>query len=67
MKMLEDQKTQLVKMFPELFSEMRTQSSLTFPTTEVETFVNPDGSTTMRTRSSRAYRLVFNDSLFLHN
>ncbi|VDN56287.1 unnamed protein product [Dracunculus medinensis] len=59
MKMLEDQKTQLVKMFPELFSEMRTQSSLTFPTTEVETFVNPDGSTTMRTRSSRAYSSHF--------
>uniref|UniRef100_A0A0M3I308 DH domain-containing protein n=1 Tax=Ascaris lumbricoides TaxID=6252 RepID=A0A0M3I308_ASCLU len=54
--MLNDQKNQLVSMFPELFSEMRTQSSLiAAPTTEVETIVNPDGSTTTRMRSSRAY------------
>uniref|UniRef100_A0A914ZH51 Uncharacterized protein n=2 Tax=Parascaris univalens TaxID=6257 RepID=A0A914ZH51_PARUN len=58
--MLNDQKNQLVSMFPELFSEMRTQSSLiAAPTTEVETIVNPDGSTTTRMRSSRAYSSHF--------
>ncbi|VDK28532.1 unnamed protein product [Gongylonema pulchrum] len=57
--MLNEQKDQLVSMFPELFSEMRTTSSLfSAPQTEVETIVNPDGSTTTRMRSSRSYRLI---------
>lgn len=57
--MLNEQKDQLVSMFPDLFSEMRTTSSLFgVPQTEVETIVNPDGSTTTRMRSSRSYRLI---------
>lgn len=57
--MLNEQKDQLINKFPELFSEMRTSSSLSnTPQTEVETVVNPDGSTTTRMRSSRAYRLI---------
>ncbi|KAL3981794.1 RhoGEF domain family protein [Acanthocheilonema viteae] len=58
--MLNEQKDQLRNMFPELFSEMRTSSSLSdTPQTEVETIVNPDGSTTTRVRSSRAYSTRF--------
>uniref|UniRef100_A0A158Q6U5 DH domain-containing protein n=1 Tax=Elaeophora elaphi TaxID=1147741 RepID=A0A158Q6U5_9BILA len=58
--LLNEQKDQLINMFPELFSEMRTSSSLSdAPQTEVETIVNPDGSTTTRTRSSRAYSTRF--------
>uniref|UniRef100_A0A915PZT5 Uncharacterized protein n=1 Tax=Setaria digitata TaxID=48799 RepID=A0A915PZT5_9BILA len=58
--MLNEQKDQLISMFPELFSEMRTSSSLLdTPQTEVETIVNPDGSTTTRMRSSRAYSTRF--------
>ncbi|KAM3726914.1 FYVE, RhoGEF and PH domain-containing protein [Dirofilaria immitis] len=58
--MLNEQKDQLINMFPELFSEMRTSSSLLdTPQTEVETIVNPDGSTTTRMRSSRAYSTRF--------
>ncbi|VDK82108.1 unnamed protein product [Litomosoides sigmodontis] len=58
--MLNEQKDQLVNMFPELFSEMRTSSSLSnAPQTEVETVVNSDGSTTTRMRSSRAYSTRF--------
>ncbi|VDK42289.1 unnamed protein product [Anisakis simplex] len=56
MNMLNDQKNQLVSMFPDLFSEMRTQSSLiNTPVTEVETIVNPDGTKTTRMRTSAAY------------
>uniref|UniRef100_A0A1I8EZP3 RhoGEF domain-containing protein n=2 Tax=Wuchereria bancrofti TaxID=6293 RepID=A0A1I8EZP3_WUCBA len=58
--MLNEQKDQLINTFPELFSEMRTSSSLSnTPQTEVETVVNPDGSTTTRMRSSRAYSTRF--------
>ncbi|CAG9534815.1 unnamed protein product [Cercopithifilaria johnstoni] len=58
--MLNEQKDQLINKFPELFSEMRTSSSLSdTPQTEVETVVNPDGSTTTRMRSSRAYSTRF--------
>ncbi|VDK60900.1 unnamed protein product [Onchocerca ochengi] len=58
--MLNEQKDQLINMFPELFSEMRATSSLLdTPQTEVETIVNPDGSTTTRMRSSRAYSTRF--------
>lgn len=68
--MLNEQKDQLISMFPELFSEMRTTSSLLdIPQTAVETVVNPDGSTTTRTRCSRAYRLInlnINDRLNLN-
>ncbi|VDN05526.1 unnamed protein product [Thelazia callipaeda] len=58
--MLSEQKDQLINMFPDLFSEMRTSSSLfETPQTEIETVVNPDGSTTTRMRSSTAYSSRF--------
>uniref|UniRef100_A0A158R5L5 FYVE, RhoGEF and PH domain-containing protein 6 n=1 Tax=Syphacia muris TaxID=451379 RepID=A0A158R5L5_9BILA len=54
--MISEQRNQLIQMFPDLFSEMRTESQLLPPlSTEVETIVNPDGSKTTRIHSSRAY------------
>lgn len=59
MNMLSEQRNQLIAMFPDLFSEMRTESQLLPPvSTEVEKIVNPDGSVTTRIHSSRAYRLL---------
>lgn len=47
----------LVKMFPDLFAQMRSQSTL-IPASETEVITNADGSTTTRVRSSKSYRLV---------
>lgn len=55
--LLNEKKEQLVKMFPELFSNLRTQPAIfEAPSTIMETFTNPDGSTTTRTKSSKAFR-----------
>ncbi|KAI1733216.1 rhoGEF domain-containing protein [Ditylenchus destructor] len=54
--LLNEKKEQLVKMFPELFSNLRTQPAIfEAPSTIMETFVNADGSTTTRTKSSKAF------------
>uniref|UniRef100_A0A914UIQ1 Uncharacterized protein n=1 Tax=Plectus sambesii TaxID=2011161 RepID=A0A914UIQ1_9BILA len=55
-RMFNDQKSEFIKMFPDLFKNMRTEPSLfALPSTETETIVNPDGSTTTRMSSSRAF------------
>ncbi|PIO71626.1 hypothetical protein TELCIR_06469 [Teladorsagia circumcincta] len=47
MNMLSKEKDNLVKMFPDLFAHMRSQSSL-IPASTTEVITNPDGSTTTR-------------------
>uniref|UniRef100_A0A158QP78 FYVE, RhoGEF and PH domain-containing protein 6 n=1 Tax=Haemonchus placei TaxID=6290 RepID=A0A158QP78_HAEPC len=58
MNMLSKEKDNLVKMFPDLFAQMRTQSSL-IPASTTEVITNPDGSTTTRVRSSKSYSSHF--------
>lgn len=59
-RLFNDQKSEFIKMFPELFKNMRTEPSLfALPSTETETIVNPDGSTTTRMSSSRAFSSHF--------
>uniref|UniRef100_A0A915DGV4 Uncharacterized protein n=1 Tax=Ditylenchus dipsaci TaxID=166011 RepID=A0A915DGV4_9BILA len=54
--LLNEKRDQLVKMFPELFSNLRTQPAIfDAPSTIMETIQNPDGSTTTRTKSSKAF------------
>ncbi|RCN40077.1 hypothetical protein ANCCAN_13987 [Ancylostoma caninum] len=55
MNMLSKEKDTLVKMFPDLFAHMRSQSTL-IPASTTEIITNPDGSTTTRVRSSKSYR-----------
>jgi len=57
--LLNEKKEQLVKMFPELFSNLRTEPAIfETPSTVMETIVNPDGTTTTRIKSSKAFRWV---------
>nr|CDJ80886.1 Dbl homology (DH) and Pleckstrin homology domain containing protein [Haemonchus contortus] len=58
MNMLSKEKDNLVRMFPDLFAQMRTQSSL-IPASTTEVITNPDGSTTTRVRSSKSYSSHF--------
>ncbi|PIO73128.1 PH domain protein [Teladorsagia circumcincta] len=58
MNMLSKEKDNLVKMFPDLFAHMRSQSSL-IPASTTEVITNPDGSTTTRVRSSKSYSSHF--------
>ncbi|KJH47604.1 RhoGEF domain protein [Dictyocaulus viviparus] len=58
MSMLSKEKEYLVKMFPDLFTQMRSQSSL-IPASTTEVITNPDGSTTTRVRSSKSYSSHF--------
>jgi hypothetical protein len=47
-------------MFPELFSNLRTQPAIfnQIPSTQTETVMNEDGSTVTRTMSSKAFRFL---------
>lgn len=57
MSLLHQKKDQLLAMFPDLFSNLRTQPEIfQAPCTAMETIVNPDGTTTTRTKSSKAFR-----------
>lgn len=58
MNMLSREKDNLVKMFPDLFAQMRSQSTL-IPASETEVITNADGSTTTRVRSSKSYSSHF--------
>ncbi|KAF7624701.1 DH domain-containing protein [Meloidogyne graminicola] len=55
---LRERKDAPVKLFPELFSNLRTTPAIfeAKPSTVMETVVNEDGSTTIRTKSSKAFR-----------
>uniref|UniRef100_A0A1I7XJQ3 Ubiquitin-like domain-containing protein n=1 Tax=Heterorhabditis bacteriophora TaxID=37862 RepID=A0A1I7XJQ3_HETBA len=56
--LLSKQKDTFVKMFPDLFANMRTQSTL-IPSTTTEVITNADGSTTTRVKSSKSYSSHF--------
>jgi hypothetical protein len=59
-RLFNEQKNEFIQMFPDLFKEMRTQPTLfTLPSTATEVVVNPDGSRTTRSTSSRAYSSHF--------
>ncbi|KAJ1368716.1 putative GDP-GTP exchange factor [Parelaphostrongylus tenuis] len=58
MSMLSKEKEYLVKMFPDLFTQMRAQSSV-IPASTTEVITNPDGTTTTRVRSSKSYSSHF--------
>lgn len=45
-------------MYPELFEKMRSESSLV-PSTTTEVIINPDGSKSTTTRSSKSYRFYY--------
>ncbi|KAL3095584.1 hypothetical protein niasHT_024410 [Heterodera trifolii] len=55
--LLREKKEALIKMFPELFSNLRSMPAIfeLLPSTVMETIVNEDGSTTTRTKSSKAF------------
>uniref|UniRef100_A0A914GTI0 Uncharacterized protein n=1 Tax=Globodera rostochiensis TaxID=31243 RepID=A0A914GTI0_GLORO len=55
--LLREKKDALIKMFPELFSNLRTMPAIfeMLPSTVMETIVNDDGSTTTRTKCSKAF------------
>lgn len=57
MALLHQKRDQLIEMFPDLFTNLRTQPEIlsTPSTTFQEVIVNPDGSTTMKTKSSKAF------------
>ncbi|CAD6191962.1 unnamed protein product [Caenorhabditis auriculariae] len=55
---LSKEKDMFVKMYPDLFEKMRSESSL-IPSTTTEVITNPDGSTTTRMRSSKSYSSHF--------
>uniref|UniRef100_A0AC34F1Q7 FYVE, RhoGEF and PH domain-containing protein 4 n=1 Tax=Panagrolaimus sp. ES5 TaxID=591445 RepID=A0AC34F1Q7_9BILA len=56
MSLLIEKKDQLKKAFPDLFENMRTQPAIfETPSTTTETVVNPDGTTTTRTQTSKAF------------
>uniref|UniRef100_A0A8R1DZF7 Uncharacterized protein n=1 Tax=Caenorhabditis japonica TaxID=281687 RepID=A0A8R1DZF7_CAEJA len=58
MNLLSKEKNMFVKLYPELFEKMRTESSL-IPQTTTEVITNPDGSTTTRVKSSKSYSRTF--------
>ncbi|CAB3409720.1 unnamed protein product [Caenorhabditis bovis] len=58
MSLLSKEKEMFVKMYPELFEKMRSESSL-IPSTTTEIITNPDGSTTTRVKSSKSYSSHF--------
>nr|AAL50355.1 putative Rho guanine nucleotide exchange factor FGD-1 [Caenorhabditis elegans] len=58
MSLLSREKDMFVKLYPELFEKMRTESSL-IPSTTTEIITNPDGSTTTRVKSSKSYSSHF--------
>lgn len=56
MTLLHQKKDELLKMFPDLFNNMRTQPFIfDGPSTTTETIVNPDGTTVTRMRSSKQF------------
>ncbi|KAK0398716.1 hypothetical protein QR680_002722 [Steinernema hermaphroditum] len=57
---LNEHKKDFIKMFPDLFNQMRTPPSLlSIPSTTAETIVNEDGSTTTRFHSSKSFSSQF--------
>ncbi|CAI2350510.1 unnamed protein product [Caenorhabditis sp. 36 PRJEB53466] len=58
MSLLSREKDAFVKLYPELFEKMRTESSL-IPSTTTEIITNADGSTTTRVKSSKSYSSHF--------
>ncbi|CAD5220030.1 unnamed protein product [Bursaphelenchus okinawaensis] len=57
MQMIQQKKDNYVDTFPELFANLRSQPAILGdnPSTYQEVVVNPDGSTTVRTKSSKAF------------
>lgn len=57
LRLVREKKDALVKLFPELFSNLRTTPAIfeAMPSTVMETIVNEDGSTTTRTKFSKAF------------
>ncbi|KAF1759504.1 hypothetical protein GCK72_015971 [Caenorhabditis remanei] len=58
MNVLSKEKDMFIKMYPDLFKAMRSESSL-IPSTVTEVIQNEDGSTTTRTRKSKSYSSHF--------
>ncbi|CAI5449489.1 unnamed protein product [Caenorhabditis angaria] len=58
MNLLSREKDMFVKLYPELFEKMRSESSL-IPSTTTEIITNPDGSTTTKVKSSKSYSSHF--------
>lgn len=57
MSLLIEKKDRFKKAFPDLFENMRTQPAIfDTPSSTTETIVNPDGTTTTRTQTSKAFR-----------
>lgn len=56
MQLLQQKRDDLIQAFPDLFTNLRSQPAIFEPPASVqEVTVHPDGSTTMRTKSSKAY------------
>uniref|UniRef100_A0A915MFF4 Uncharacterized protein n=1 Tax=Meloidogyne javanica TaxID=6303 RepID=A0A915MFF4_MELJA len=57
LRLVREKKDALVKLFPELFTNLRTTPAIfeSMPSTVMETIVNEDGSTTTRTKFSKAF------------
>ncbi|PAV60754.1 hypothetical protein WR25_25421 [Diploscapter pachys] len=58
MNIVSKEKDAFIKMYPELFEKMRSESSLV-PSTTTEVIINPDGSKSTTTRSSKSYSTHF--------
>lgn len=56
--MLSKQKDMYMKLYPNLFNEMRSKSSL-IPSTKTEIIENPDGTITEKTKRSKTFRSSF--------
>ncbi|KAI6222460.1 hypothetical protein M3Y99_01493100 [Aphelenchoides fujianensis] len=60
MSLLHQKKDELVTMFPDLFTHLRTEPEIFgTPTTITQEIVNPDGTTTIKTKSSKAFSSRF--------